>query len=64
MIHAFILLVYLGDNLQKDSMYFYSVDRCMYFANILNKQPKTPKGKYTASCEVRYVEDKDTNIYY
>ena len=64
MIHVFALLVWLGDNLQKDTMYFYDVDRCKYFADRINKQPQTPKGKYVATCEVRLVDTKSTDIYY
>ena len=63
MIHVFALLVWLGDNLQKDTMYFYDVDRCKYFADRINKQPSTPKGTYVAVCEIQTVE-KNTNIYY
>ena len=63
MIHVFALLVWLGDNLQKDTMYFYDVDRCKYFANRINKQPSTPEGTYIAVCEIQAVE-KNANIYY
>lgn len=63
MIHVFALLVWLGDNLQKDTMYFYDIDRCKYFAERINRQPPTPKGSYVAVCEVKEVE-KNSNIYY
>ena len=63
MVHAFVLLVWLGDILQKDSMHFWSIDRCKYFAERINRQPTTPKGSYVAVCEVRMIDSKTTDIY-
>ena len=73
MIHAFLLIVYLGQNIINQNMYFRSIDSCKYYAERLNKQPGVPnpgagEGEsktqfYTAVCEPRKVDPKKTTVY-
>ena len=73
MIHAFLLIVYLGQQIVSQAMYFYNIDSCKYFAERLNNQPPVPNRtagedvpktrSYTAVCEIRTVNPKKTKIY-
>ncbi len=73
MTHTFLLLVYLGQQLVSQDMYFRDIDECKYFAERLTKQPSVPNRmagedvpktrKYVAVCEPRRVNSKNTKIY-
>jgi|TARA_B110000305_G_C19184510_1_gene513596 hypothetical protein len=73
MTHAFLLLVYLGQKIVSQDMYFRDIDKCKYFAERLNKQPAVPnktaqEGKpktksYLAVCEPRLIDSAKTKIY-
>jgi len=73
MTHAFLLIVYLGQNIINQNMYFRSIDSCKYYAERLNKQPGVPNPRagdgdpktqfYTAVCEPRKVDPKKTILY-
>jgi len=66
MIHAFLLIVYLGTKIVSQDMYFYDINQCKYFAERLNKQPPVPNNKvsddepkflsYTAVCVPKVVK--------
>ena len=40
--HAFLLMVYMGQALVSKDMYFKNINDCLYFAERLNKQPMVP----------------------
>ena len=73
MIHAFLLTVYLGQQIVSKDMYFYSIDSCKYFAERLTNQPAVPnrvageglpkKRSYVAVCEPSLVNPKRVKIY-
>ena len=73
MTHTFLLIVYLGQKVINQDMYFYDVDRCKYFAERITKQPAVPNRtagedepktmKYTAVCEPRRVNPSGVSIY-
>ena len=71
MVHAFMLVVVLGTGefrkVQPSPMYFYSVDRCQYFAKRIPKQYGNysyssridPKDRITAYCKPVYIKDNE-----
>ena len=73
MTHVFLLIVYLGQNIVNQNMYFQSIDSCKYFAERLNNQPSVPNPRagdgdpkthnYIAVCEPRQVNPEKTKIY-
>lgn len=73
MSHAFLLIVYLGQQIISQNMYFASVDDCKYFAERLTNQPPVPNRvagsdapatrSYVAVCEPRKVNPKTTKVY-
>ena len=40
--HAFLLMVYMGQALVSKDMYFKNINDCLYFAERLNQQPMVP----------------------
>ena len=40
--HAFLLMVYMGQALVSKDMYFKNINDCLYFADRLNDQPMVP----------------------
>ena len=40
--HAFLLMVYMGQALVSKDMYFKNINDCLYFAERLNNQPEVP----------------------
>jgi len=73
MTHAFLLIVYLGQQMISQDMHFYNIDSCKYFAERLNKQPSVPNRTagddvpktraYVAVCEPKLVNPKRVKIY-
>ena len=73
MTHAFLLILYLGQQIISQDMHFYSIDDCRYYAERLNKQPPVPNKaagedqpkikKYVAVCEPRKVDPKRVSVY-
>ncbi len=65
MIATFLLVVYLGNAKVSANTYFYSIDRCQYFAKRISKQASVPprKQKYVAVCEIKHVDPKTVRIY-
>jgi len=72
MIHAFLLVVLLGDIEQRNQpMYFRNINECNYFASKLVKRygnytdyglvPK--KHKATAYCKLVYIDEKTPGLY-
>tara|TARA_Y200000002_G_C22628849_1_gene641506 strand:- start:665 stop:895 length:231 start_codon:yes stop_codon:yes gene_type:complete len=69
MVHAFMLVVVLGTGefrkVQPSPMYFYSIDRCQYFAKRIPRQYGNysyssrvdPKDRITAYCKPVYIKD-------
>ena len=69
MVHAFMLVVVLGTGdfrqIQPNSLYFYSIDRCQYFARAVPRQYGNyghttyvdPKDRITAYCKPVYRPD-------
>ena len=72
MMHAFLLMVYLGSRVVSQDMYFQDIDRCKYFAERLNNQPPVPNPvaqedapriiTYTAVCVPKRIS-KNTKAY-
>jgi len=69
MITAFLLIVYLGNRIISQDIYFRSIDDCKYFASRLSDQPTVPSRKedvkrisYTAVCEIKKVR-KNTKLH-
>ena len=40
--HAFLLMIYLGQAVVSQDMYYKNINDCLYFAERLNKQPMIP----------------------
>ena len=40
--HAFLLMVYMGQALISKDMYFKNINDCLYFADRLNNKPMVP----------------------
>ena len=69
MVHAFMLVVVLGTGefrkVQPSPMYFYSIDRCQYFAKRIPRQYGNysyssivdAKDRITAYCKPVYIKD-------
>ena len=63
--HAFLLMVYMGQALVSRDMYFKNINDCLYFADRLNNQPMVPNRnaqegvdklvKYVAVCVPKNV---------
>ena len=63
--HAFLLMLYMGEALVSQDMYFKNINDCLYFAEKLNNQPMVPNRnaqegvdklvKYVAVCVPKYV---------
>ena len=72
MMHAFLLIVYLGYRIESQDMYFQDIDRCKYFAERLNNQPGVPNRvaekdapkflSYTAICVPKRIGN-NTKVY-
>ena len=70
MIHAFMLIVLIGDVQQPQPMYFRSIDVCQYYAKRIPRQYSNyrygylsdPKDRVTAYCKPIYTQD-GPNIY-
>lgn len=70
--HAFLLMVYMGQALVSQDMYFKNINDCLYFAERLNKQPMVPNRnaqegsdklvKYVAVCVPKPVGN-NTKLY-
>ena len=58
--HAFLLMVYMGQALVSKDMYFRSIDDCLYFAERLSRQHSVPKsnGKFEKITTVCLPRDK------
>jgi len=73
MVHAFVLILYLGQKIVSQEMHFYSIDNCIYYAQRLNSQPPVPNRRagedqpktqrYIAVCEPRKVDPKQVSVY-
>lgn len=70
MITAFLLIVYLGDRIISQNIYFRSIDDCQYFAKRLSDQPTVPSKKedvkrmsYTAVCEIKKVKRDNITLH-
>tara|TARA_B100002019_G_C21068159_1_gene497603 strand:- start:166 stop:384 length:219 start_codon:yes stop_codon:yes gene_type:complete len=72
MIHAFLLVILLGDVEQRGQpMYFRNINDCNYFASRVvkrygnyNYSSLVPeKHKATAYCKVTYIDKKTPNLY-
>ena len=73
MTHAFLLIVYLGQQVISKDMYFRNIDDCKYLASRLNQQPPVPNRRagedipktrsYVAVCEPSLVNPKRVKIY-
>lgn len=63
--HAFLLMLYMGEALVSQDMYFKNINDCLYFAERLNNQPMVPNRnaqegvdklvKYVAVCVPKRV---------
>lgn len=53
MIHAFMLVVFLNGAQQPAPMYFYDVDRCIYFKKRISQQKE-----FSAYCKPVYIKDE------
>ena len=59
LVHAFLLHVFVNQEIKSRDMYFEDMDRCLYFAQRLARQGKT----VTAYCLPRQVDPNITRIY-
>jgi hypothetical protein len=67
MIHAFVLMLYMGEAMVSQDMYFKNINDCLYFAERLNNQPMVPNRnaqegsdklvKYVAVCVPKKVRN-------
>jgi hypothetical protein len=74
MIHVFVLVMFLGvgedRRLISDNMYFYSIDRCNYFAEKLSRRYGNfrdidwidPRDRVTAYCKPVYANPDKMGI--
>lgn len=67
MVHAFLLMLWLDDELVSNNMYFFDVKRCNYFAKELENQYGNSK-KYDQHntviyCLPKLVNSKEVTIY-
>ena len=54
MIHALMLVIFLSGAQQRSApMYFYDIDRCLYFAKRMQQQKD-----FTAHCKPVYIKDE------
>jgi hypothetical protein len=59
MLHVFLLVVMLNGAPQRTQpMYFYDIDRCLYFAERVNSQRD-----YSAICKITYVDASKVTVY-
>jgi len=67
MVHAFLLMLWLDDELVSDNMYFFDVKRCNYFAKELEKQygnsKKYDKHNTVIYCLPKLVNSEEVTIY-
>jgi len=71
MVHVFVLMLYMGDNLISNDMMFYNINDCNYFASRLTRtygnyryaQNIPLDKKRTAYCVPRLVDQAKHNIY-
>ena len=71
MIHAFILVVLIGGDLQPAPMYFRSIDVCQYYAKRIPRQYGNysysshvdPKDRVTAYCKPIKLDDSKVTVY-
>lgn len=65
MIHVFILVLVIGGEEieNNESLHFYDLDRCLYFARRLNSQNRSPSTSSPVSAYCKPVAiDPDDNI--
>ena len=60
LVHAFLLHVFVDQEIKSRDMYFRDLNECVYFAQVLHKQGKS---KITAYCLPRQVDPTTTRIY-
>ena len=55
--HAFLLMLYMGEALVSKDMYFKNINDCLYFADRLNNQPMVPNRNALEGADklVKYV---------
>ena len=59
MIHVFMLVVFFqGAELKGAGMHFYDIDRCLYFAERMNRQRD-----YRATCKPVLRDPANTKVY-
>ena len=75
MMHVFLLLVYLGTGddrrLASNDMYFYSINRCNYFASQVSKRYGNysykdfvdSRDRVTAYCVPKYIKTGSVEVY-
>jgi hypothetical protein len=67
LLHVFLLIVMVNNNIESNDMYFLDINRCSYFAEALVKsQAKTgfhpPQADVFAYCVPRKINSSDTSI--
>ena len=59
-----MLIVFFNGAEQRNStMYFYDINRCLYFANRMNTQNSEQGSKYEAICKLTRVDENKTQVY-
>jgi len=53
--HVFLLMVYLGEKIVSNDMYFKNINECLYFARALTDQPAVPNAKSSDNKFIKYV---------
>ena len=71
MVHVFVLMLYMGDNLISNDMMFYDLSRCNYFAAEMTRTygnyrylDRVPADKRRTAFCVPQLVDKDANEIY
>ena len=56
-------MIYVGNKNKENK--FNDIDRCKYFAEHINSQPRIPpkREKYIAVCEIKQVNPGKTKVY-
>ena len=69
----FVLVFMMGIKVIDQTQIFQDINRCLYFAERLNKQPPVPNRRggedvpktmsYTAVCEVKFIDPSKVSVY-
>jgi len=61
LVHVFVLYVFLDGRKVSDDLFFWNIDRCLYFSRRAAKQSNT--GKITSYCLPKRINREGVEIY-